>query len=65
MRKKSPQWYYYICWQVGKFEVVLMLMLVPRDGSKPRLFLQDGARWGLVSWPSDAMAYILTHTFGR
>lgn len=37
---------------------------VEGERRKPRLFLQNGAKRGLTTWPSDIMAYILTHTFG-
>ena len=39
--------------------------MIDRDGSKPRLFLQNGAKRGLTSWPSDILAYMLTHSFGK
>jgi len=38
---------------------------VPREGKKQRLFLDKGVGRGLLSWPSDVMAYLLTHTFGK
>jgi hypothetical protein len=36
-----------------------------REGKKQRLFLDKGVGRGLLSWPSDVMAYLLTHTFGK
>ena len=42
-----------------------LILMIDRDGSKPRLFLQNGAKRGLTSWPSDVLAYMLTHSFGK